>query len=149
MRAKIKIQFNIPGKKYILLMGGIAMKMNVPKIINLIVVTLLVLSIVAGIAALLIKNKQDERAADIKWAEAADDAEYADVKALWKDYIEDKYDVVIDKVAFNIDIRSYLGPDFSVEVWYRTTDGEWSNKTYHDLFVPSEIYEKLVEIISS
>lgn len=122
---------------------------KIKKFIQLVVIALLVISIVAGLAALHIKTKEDEREAKIRWAEAADDAAYADVKAMWEDYIENKYDVEINKVAMDIDISSYAGLSYSVTVWYRTTDGEWHDKRFGDLFVPEGIDDKLEEIISS
>ena len=122
---------------------------KIKKFIQLVVIALLVISIVAGLAALHIKTKEDEREAKIRWAEASDDAAYADVKAMWEDYIENKYDVEINKVAMDIDISSYAGPSYSVTVWYRTTDGEWHDKCFGDLFVPEGIDDKLEEIISS
>lgn len=122
---------------------------KIKKVIQVVVIALLVISIVAGIAALYIETKADEREAKIRWAEAADDAAYADVKAMWKDYIENKYDVEINKVVMDIDISSYAGPSYYVTVWYRTTDGEWHDMGVKDLFVPEGIDDKLEEIISS
>lgn len=82
----------------------------------------------------------------IKWCEASDDMLHADIKSDLEKFVENKYDVEVDKIAFKMQISSYAYQEYQLETWYRTADGVWYTKTFDDVWgLPTEIGDKLVE----
>ena len=104
------------------------------------VIAIVVCCVNAWVSPKLVKDAEQ-----IAWCEAADDAVYEDIKHDLERFVENNYDVEVNKVVFEMDIDSYAYHEYSLEIWYRTVDGNWYYKQMRDISVPTKIDEKLVE----
>lgn len=103
-------------------------------------------AIIAAVLSVVIGPDRVKDPDRIAWCEAADSALHADIKEDLEVFIEDKYDVSVNKVVFKMQVQSYAYREYTLDVWYRTDDGVWYSQSLDGFWdIPVEIEEKLIE----
>lgn len=123
----------------------IKVKQRILDVVIAIVAIAIIVAIIAMIGSYVINPKVVKDAEKIEWCESTDDANHADIKSDLEKLIEDKYDVEVNKVAFMMNIGNYAYHTYSLDVWYRTSDGTWYFKVLDDWDIPLDLDEKLIE----